>query len=312
MPRLEHSGTHVFFDLLAWEEWENPIDLVADIVDPTKSAKIAVNDRHFGVFLMHYMNKLPKAKVVHMDPIINEMRLHKSDEELGYMIHLGKALDKVWEKALDLEYSGRLESDLAEELHEIKTRIFKDAGKPKLVHSPRGPNRPSTGINTASAHGGGGDRVINPSDPIYWEMGRGQCMGYVGDKTRAVQVAPATDEYKKLYEYVRESQQTAYEACGPGVTCESIDVIGREVLDKYGYGKYLENRIGHGLGLDIHEHPYLVRGNKQLLEPGMVFSVEPGIYMPGKYGIRIEDIVYVTDDGCESFYHSTKEFHEVN
>jgi len=98
----------------------------------------------------------------------------------------------------------------------------------------------------------------------------------------------------------------------PGFTCESIDLTGRAVLDKYGVGEYLDHRIGHGLGMNGHEYPYIVRGNKRLLEPGMVFSVEPGLYIPGKWGIRIEDIVYVTEDGAESFFHSTKEFNEVS
>jgi Xaa-Pro dipeptidase len=137
-------------------------------------------------------------------------------------------------------------------------------------------------------------------------------MGYVGDKTRSAHVGPATDEYKKMYEIVRECQQTAFEAVRPGVTCESVDLAGRAVLDKYGVGEYLDHRIGHGLGMNGHEYPYIVRGNKRLLEPGMVFSVEPGLYVPGKWGIRIEDIVYVTEDGAESFFHSTKEFNEVS
>jgi Xaa-Pro dipeptidase len=115
-----------------------------------------------------------------------------------------------------------------------------------------------------------------------------------------------------MYEIVKECQQTAFEAIRPGVTCESIDLAGRAVLDKYGVGKYLDHRIGHGLGMNGHEYPYIVRGNKRLLEPGMVFSVEPGLYLPGKWGIRIEDIVYVTEDGAESFFHSTKEFNEVS
>jgi len=142
-------------------------------------------------------------------------------------------------------------------------------------------------------------------------MGGGSCMGYAGDKTRSVQVAPATEEYRKTYEVVKEAQQTAFEAIRPGVTCESIDRIGRKVIEKHGEGEYFTHRIGHGLGLDEHEPPYLVLGNKRKLEPGMVTSVEPGIYIPGKWGIRIEDIVYVTEDGAKSFYSSTKEFREV-
>jgi len=111
-----------------------------------------------------------------------------------------------------------------------------------------------------------------------------------------------------MYEIVKETQQTAFEAVKPGVTCERIDIAARKVLAKYGVEEFMPHRVGHGLGMDGHEYPYMVKGNKRLLEPGMVFSVEPGLYFPGKWGIRIEDIVYVTEDGAESFYHSTKEF----
>ena len=135
--------------------------------------------------------------------------------------------------------------------------------------------------------------------------------GYIGDKTRSVQVTPATDEYKNVYEIVKSAQQTAFEAIRPGVTCESVDLAGRRVIEKAGYGEYFTHRIGHGLGLDVHEPPYIVSGNRRKLEPGMVFSVEPGIYLPDKWVIRIEDIVHVTEDGAESFYKSSKEFHEV-
>ncbi len=311
MPRFEHSKTKVFFDLLPWEEWEDPVDFAAGLVDPEREAVIALNDRHQARFFTTYQEKMPKARFVSAFPVLGEMRMHKNETELSYLIHLGKALDRVWEEALKLQYSGRRESDVGIELHEIKRKIFADAGQPTLIVSRRGPSRPMSGINTASAHGGGGDRVIERGDAIYWEMGGGSCMGYVGDKTRSVQVGPPTEEYRRMYEVVKETQRTAFEAVRPGATCESIDLVGRKVLARHTVERYMEHRIGHGLGMDGHEYPYLVRGNRRLLEPGMVFSVEPGLYFPGKWGIRIEDIVYVTDDGAESLYHSTKEFNEV-
>lgn len=305
--RFELMGVDVFFDLLPWEETEDPMDLVADLVDPAKTTTIAVDDKHWGMFILRYIERLPKAKFVSAEPVLGEMRMHKDSTEIGYLKKLGKELDKVWEEALKLQYSGRKESEVGADVFEIKKKIF----KPPVELSPKGPQRPTSGINSSSAHGGGSDRVIQPSDAIYYEIGEGSCYGYIGDKTRSVQVAPATEEYRKIYEIVKEAQRTAFEAVLPGVTCESIDLAGRQIIEKAGYGKYFTHRIGHGLGLDVHEPPYMVRGNKRKLEPGMVFSIEPGIYLPGKWGIRIEDIVYVTEDGAESFYRSTKEFHEV-
>jgi Xaa-Pro aminopeptidase len=310
MPRFELSKTKTFYDLLAWEEHEDPVGLIAKLVDPAKKATIAVDDRHQARFFLRYMERFPRAKFVSTMPVLGEMRIHKDATEIEYLVHLGRALDKVWEEALRLQYSGRKQSEVGLELAENKRKIFMQAGEPRL-EAPQGSSGPSSGINTSSAHGGGGDRVIQPSDAIYWEMGGGSCMGYAGDKTRSAQVAPATEEYKKAYEVVKEAQQTAFKAVHPGVTCESVDLAGRRIIEKAGYGKYFTHRIGHGLGLDGHEYPYLVRGNKMKLEPGMVFSIEPGVYLPGKWGIRIEDIVYVTEDGAKSLYSSTKEFHEV-
>ncbi|HUS77725.1 MAG TPA: Xaa-Pro peptidase family protein [Patescibacteria group bacterium] len=311
MPRFEHSKTKVFFDLLPWEEWEDPVDLIRGLVEPKRGAKIALSDTHQARFITEYMKKIPDVKFVSAVPVLGEMRMHKDETEIGYLVHLGKALDKVWEAALGLQYNGRWESEVGLDLYNIKRKIFAEAGEPTISVSRRGPSRATSGINTASAHGGGGDRVIQKGDPIYWEMGGGGCMGYVGDKTRSVQVGPSTEEYRKMYEIVKECQRTAFEAVKPGVTCESIDIVGCNVMKKYGVEEFLPHRIGHGLGMDGHEYPYLVRGNKRVLEPGMVFSVEPGLYFPGKWGIRIEDIVYVTEDGAESLYHSTKEFNEV-
>lgn len=307
MPRFEHSKLDVFFDLIPWEEWEDPVEIMKRVITKHK-ATIAVNDRHQFRFLVKYMNHFPNAKFVDAFPVLGEMRIHKDATEISYLKHLGKALDRAWEEALTLTYTGRKESELAQDLHDIKKKVFSISGAPIISLSSRA-GRPLTGINTASAHGGGGDRVIERGDALYWECGGGSCMDYVGDKTRSGQVGVETGEYKKMYNIVKETQQTTFEAVKPGVTCESIDITARKVLAKYGVEKYMPHRVGHGLGMDGHEYPYLVKGNKRLLEPGMVFSVEPGLYFPGKWGIRIEDIVYVTEDGAESFYHSTKEYH---
>jgi Xaa-Pro aminopeptidase len=306
-PRFKLGNVDLFFDLLPWEENEDPVDVVEDLVGSAKPEVIAVDDKHWGLFITAYLKKLPKAKFVSGAPVLGELRIRKDKQEIGYLKLLGQALDKIWEELLKIDYRGRTESDLKWEQLEIKKRIY----EPPVELSPIGENKPESGINSSSAHGGGPDRVIGRGDVVLWEMGRGACHGYYGDKTRSIQVAPTTEECKKVYEVVKKAQQTAFDAVRPGVTCESIDLAGRKVIEKAGYGQYFTHRIGHGLGLDGHELPYIVKDNKRKLEPGMVFSIEPGIYLLGKWGIRIEDVVYVTEDGAESFYHSTKEFHEA-
>jgi len=309
MPRFQLSKIKVFYDLLGWWEHEDPVEKVASIVSNSKKIKIAISDTHQARFVTKYLKRFPKAELVGGYPIMGELRVHKDETEIGYLKHLGRALDKCWEKTLELKFSGKKQSEVGLEYQEIKKEVFKGFIDPLLTLSSMS-GGPSTGINSSSAHGGGGDRVIQKGDPFWWECGGGSCMGYVGDKTRSGQVGPGTEECKKIYKIVQEAQKTSFEAVKPGMTCESIDLICRKVLDKYDVGEYMEHRVGHGLGMDGHEYPYLVRGNKTIIEPGMVFSIEPGLYLPGKWGIRIEDIVYVTKDGAETFFNSTKDYHE--
>jgi Xaa-Pro dipeptidase len=306
VPVFKLRGLNLFFDLVCWEETEDPMDHVSRLVG-TRPATIAVDDKHWGMFITGYLRKLPKARFVSAEPVLGEMRLKKDATEIGYLKQMGEALDKVWEAALEFHYADRKESELAADLLEVKKKIF----EPPLTLSPLGEHRPQSGLNSSSPHAGGPDRLIKPGDGFYWEIGRGACHGYIGDKTRSAQVSPASEEIRKVYEVVKKANETAFQAIRPGVTCESIDRAGREVIEKAGYGEFFTHRIGHGLGLDAHEPPYVVLGNKRKLEPGMVFSVEPGIYLPEKWGIRIENIVYVTEDGPESFYSSPAEFREV-
>jgi Xaa-Pro aminopeptidase len=119
--------------------------------------------------------------------------------------------------------------------------------------------------------------------------------GYGSDTTRTVHVGEPTDEEREVFEIVRRAQQAAFEAVRPGIACQEIDRVARRVIDDAGYGEYFIHRTGHGIGLTTHEPPYMVEGETRPLEPGMCFSIEPGIYLPGRFGVRIEDIVTVTE-----------------
>lgn len=308
VQRLKLNNLNVFFDVIPWEETEDPFDIVKNLVDSNKKIKIAIDDKHWGMFITSYLKILSKATFISAKPVLGKLRIIKDSYEIEILKRIGKALDVVYEEALQLKYSGKKETEIYSELQEIKKDVFRRVGKPIIETQGQNELRPLSGINSSSAHGGGSDRIIMPSDPIYWEMGECNCSGYVGDKTRSFQVFPYTEKYKKIYEIVKKAQNEAFNSVHPGVTCEYVDKVGRKIIEKSGYGEYFTHRIGHGLGLDYHEPPYLVQGNKRTLEPGMVFSIEPGIYLPEKWGIRIEDIVYVTDEGVESFYQSTKDF----
>jgi Xaa-Pro aminopeptidase len=139
----------------------------------------------------------------------------------------------------------------------------------------------------------------------------GLCEGYGSDTTRTVHVGPATAEEREVFEVVRRAQQAAFEAVRPGVACQEIDRVARRIIDDAGYGRYFIHRTGHGIGLTTHEPPYMVEGESRPLVPGMCFSIEPGIYLPGRFGVRIEDIVTVTGDGGRRLNNTAHEMHIV-
>lgn len=136
--------------------------------------------------------------------------------------------------------------------------------------------------------------------------------GYGSDITRTVHVGEPSDEERKVFDIVRRAQQAGFEAVRPGIACEEIDRVARKVITDAGYGEYFIHRVGHGIGLTTHEPPYMVEGEKRSIEPGMCFSIEPGIYLPGRFGVRIEDIVVATDDGGRRLNNTSHEMHIVS
>jgi Xaa-Pro aminopeptidase len=164
----------------------------------------------------------------------------------------------------------------------------------------------ASGPNSASPHYHTGDRVLEEGDSVVFDFGA-ELDGYLSDMTRTVYIGDPSDEYRKVYDIVLRANQAAFEAVAPGVACEEIDRAARDLITSEGYGEYFIHRVGHGLGLDVHEEPYLVSGNKTPLAVGNVFSDEPGIYIPGKFGIRIEDTVVCTETGGERLNTAPKD-----
>jgi Xaa-Pro aminopeptidase len=288
-----------FYTVRTWDDAEDPMTILRTLVNPDKKATIGIDDQIWGIFVLRMQSTLPEARFVSAGPVLSQLRIIKDSHEISRLREMGRKMDKVYEKVVKLHFTRSTELDLAEQIQEI----VKDQGLKPEYHAGV-----ASGPNGASPHHSTSDRVMEKSDGVWMELGcGGHVDGYWADKTRSVQVAPSTDTFRKTYEIVREAQQSAFEAIRPGVTCESIDAVGRRIITEAGYGEYFSHRLGHGLGLDIHEPPYIVQGNTMRLQEGMVFSDEPGIYLPGEFGIRIEDIVAVTKDGAERFYDSTHE-----
>ena len=163
-----------------------------------------------------------------------------------------------------------------------------------------------TGNNAANPHGIPGTNLIENNALLLFDLGV-ETLGYTSDMTRTVAVGQPDQFKKDIYEIVLEAQLTAQDFIKPGVTASQVDAAARQVIEKAGYGEYFNHRLGHGLGMDVHEFPSIMAGNDMVIEEGMCFSVEPGIYIPGKVGVRIEDCGYVTKSGFEVFTQTPKE-----
>ena len=167
-----------------------------------------------------------------------------------------------------------------------------------------------SGPNSALPHYTAGDRVLKAGDSVVIDFG-GVYQGYNSDMTRTIMLGKATEEYRDVYEIVKEAQKRAIETVKPGVKASEIDAAARSYIAGKGYGDYFIHRTGHGIGMEVHEEPYISDISKSILQPGMVFSIEPGVYLPGKFGVRIEDLVMVTETGVEVLNKYTKELIEI-
>jgi len=206
--------------------------------------------------------------------------------------------DAAWEEFVaTARLTGKTERQAAEELTELRAKHGLE------IH---GIGICASGPNSAAPHHITGDRVIQPGDTVIFDFG-GKHEHYSADVTRTVHIGEPDDEYRRVYDIVLRANEAALAAVRPGVACQDIDRAARKVITDAGYGEYFIHRVGHGLGLDGHEEPYLVEGNTLPLQVGMVFSDEPGIYIPGLFGVRIEDAVVVTEHGGERLNHCSRE-----
>jgi Xaa-Pro aminopeptidase len=290
-PRLEsRDDLHDIIDRRVWEETENPIRLLADGLGDPQGQTIAVSDQMWSGFLLKLMDACPGARFVNADAVLKELRLIKADDEIAFMREAGRLTDEVWDEFVETAtLAGKTELEAGRILGELMGK--KGLGSPAFMLVASGPG-------SASPHYMTSGKVIAEGDAVVFDFG-GNVEGYKSDITRTVHVGEPSEEFRKVYAIVDEARKAAFAAVRPGATCESIDAAARTLIADAGYGEYFIHRVGHGLGLDVHEAPYLVGGDTTPLRPGMVFSDEPGIYIPGKFGIRIEDSVLCTEDGGE-------------
>ena len=251
--------------------------------------------------LLGLQQALPGTRYVSMTAALPMLRAVKDAEELERLAAAGAAADARFEEILEVRFAGRKETEVAADLAELLHRHGHSQVDFTVVGS---------GPNGANPHHEAGERTIEEGDMVVLDFG-GLKDGYGSDTTRTVHVGEPTDEERDVHELVRRAQQAGFEAVRPGVACQEIDRAARAVIADAGYGDHFIHRTGHGIGLTTHEPPYMVEGETQPLEPGMCFSIEPGIYLAGRFGVRIEDIVAVTEDGGRRLNSTTRELQIV-
>lgn len=281
----------------SWQEHEPPAKLVAHVLGDAAGKKLAVGDQLWSAFLLRIQAELPGATWSEGGPLMRPQRMIKDAYELDQLQDASTRTDDAWEEFITTrKITGLTERQAMDSLVELTTK------RGLTVYG----GICGSGPNSASPHHHTGERVIQPGDTVVFDWG-GSLNGYKSDVTRTVHIGEPTAEYRTVYETVLNANQATLDAVKPGVACQELDRVARKVITGAGYGPAFLHRVGHGLGLEVHEEPYLVEGNTLPLAAGMVFSDEPGIYLEGKFGVRIEDSVVCTQDGGRRLNEATRE-----
>lgn len=296
LPRIEKIAT--FFDTIGWKETDNPIELLASIFPGRAVNKIlAIGGQLYSNFLLGVQQEIPDAKYITGEQLMSSVRMRKSSYELEQIRIAGAAADQVFLTLLQMPLVGLTEKETLEIIHQLLIEKGHDSVAGGIV---------GAGSNGASPHHHASTYKLAMGEAVVIDY-IGSLNGYKSDMTRTFHLGPPNSEFRRVYDIVNEANQLAFEAVRPGITAGYIDKVARDHITAAGYGPQFLHRTGHGIGLDAHEPPYIVANNETLLDIGMTFSIEPGIYLADKFGVRIEDIVVVTTEGAERLNLSTHE-----
>lgn len=285
-PLAREHLTGLDIRISPWQETEDPIALVRAALEASGAAgphapvRLAVGDQLWSSFLLRLQAALPRAAFTVASVVTRPLRVAKDAAEVAALARVAAAIDQVVDELAEVRWAGRSERDVARDL-DARIRAVHDETLFVIVGS---------GPNSASPHHEPGERVIQPGDAVVVDIG-GSLDGYCSDTTRTLVVGEPPAGFLELYGVLQAAQRAGCEAVRAGVPAEAVDAACRGIIAAAGYGERFIHRTGHGIGLEVHEEPYIVAGNSEPLAPGMTFSVEPGIYLADRYGARIEDIV---------------------
>lgn len=268
-----------------WSDGQDPYAAAAGLLRP--HGRYGISDSTWALHLLGLQEALPLTTYRPLTTALPMLRAIKDEHEVALLAAAGAAADAVYREILSVRFTGRRETELAADLaHLLRRHGHSQVGFPVVGSGP----------NSADPHHRAAGRTIAVGDMVVLAFA-GLKDGYGSATARTVHVGAPTDEERQVHEIVRTAQQAAFEAVRPDVPCEEIDRVARAVIEDAGYGEYVVHRTGHGIGITTHEPPYLVEGEQQPLAPGMCFSLEPGVHLPGRFGVRIEDVVTCTETG---------------
>ncbi|MEZ5280456.1 MAG: Xaa-Pro peptidase family protein [Acidimicrobiales bacterium] len=277
------------FEVVGWGETEDPITLVSKRLG--NAGKIAMGDTTWARFVVDLVNHRPSVELMRSAPVMSPLRSVKDAAEIDALRTAAEAADRVIAQiqAGDVALVGRTEAEVSADVSARLIAEGHDVVNFAIV---------AAGPNAASPHHHAGSTVISERDCVLFDIG-GTLAGYCSDITRCVSIGEPSSEMADLYSVLHEAQRAAVGIAGSGadVTCQDVDREARRIIAEAGYGQYFIHRTGHGIGMEEHEDPYIVEGNDAPLVAGNAFSVEPGIYVPGRHGARLEDIVVAGDRG---------------
>jgi len=312
VPRLEapmveaSPAGRLGLEVLAWDETDDPFALLAAAVTARLGgapARVAVGSRTWAEHALGVQRAVPGSVLELAAPVVDRLRMVKTAAEITELATAGAAIDRVHARMGEWLRVGRTEAAVGAD---IAAAIIAE-GHVSVDFTIVG-----SGPNGASPHHELSSRVVEAGDLVVVDIGGGTPTGYRSDCTRTYVVGGSADaEVREWYGVLQESQAAATAAVQPGVPAEHIDAVARNVISQAGWGEHFIHRTGHGIGLDTHETPYIVSGNGITLAPGMAFSIEPGIYLAGRHGARIEDIVVCTDDGVQVLNNGPRELVEL-
>lgn len=308
VPSLEADrlrATDIPFHIFGWTDTDGYAGALT-----AAAAELALDGKRLGVetLAMRLLEAnalrgaIPGLDLVPADDALAGLRLHKSADEIAHLRAAIAISEAALQAVLDAVRPGMTEQQIAGLL--VMEQLQRGGGA--VPFEPIA----LTGLRAALPHGTPTDRAIRPGEPLLLDFGT-TVGGYASDITRTFSFGPPSDRFKDVYAAVQAANAAGRAAARPGLSAQEVDRAARREIEAAGFGDYFTHRTGHGLGLQAHESPNIVEGNTQILEPGMVFTIEPGIYLPGEIGVRIEDDVVITADGCESLTTFTRELVQV-